>query len=100
MQQHEFDDHYWMQLAYEQAALAASKGEVPVGAVIVSNNQVIGVGHNQPIFKHDPTAHAEILAIKYAAPTPNKLPIKLPKSNEISKINHSPQYYYIKESNL
>ncbi|HBG83353.1 MAG TPA: tRNA-specific adenosine deaminase, partial [Acinetobacter radioresistens] len=33
MQQHEFDDHYWMQLAYEQAALAASKGEVPVGAV-------------------------------------------------------------------
>jgi len=66
MQQHEFDDHYWMQLAYEQAALAASKGEVPVGAVIVSNNQVIGVGHNQPIFKHDPTAHAEIQALREA----------------------------------
>ena len=66
MQQHEFDDHYWMQLAYEQAALAASKGEVPVGAVIVSNNQIIGVGHNQPIFKHDTTAHAEIQALREA----------------------------------
>lgn len=55
-----------MQLAYEQAALAASQGEVPVGAVIVSQNKLIGAGYNAPILLNDPTAHAEIRAIRMA----------------------------------
>lgn len=61
-----FSDEYWMQFAYEQAALAASQGEIPVGAIIVSQNQVIGTGFNAPISLNDPTAHAEILAIRQA----------------------------------
>lgn len=55
-----------MQLAYEQAALAAEQGEIPVGAVIVSQNQVIGRGYNAPISLNDPTAHAEIVALREA----------------------------------
>ena len=55
-----------MQLAYAQAALAAAQGEIPVGAVIVSQNQVIGAGYNAPISLHDATAHAEIVAIRAA----------------------------------
>ncbi|WP_038343876.1 tRNA adenosine(34) deaminase TadA [Acinetobacter sp. A47] len=60
------NDEYWMQLAYEQAALAASQGEIPVGAVLVSENQVIGAGYNAPIKLSDPTAHAEIQALREA----------------------------------
>ena len=59
-------DEHWMQLAYAQAAHAANLGEIPVGAVLVSQNQVIGVGYNHPIASHDPTAHAEIQAIRMA----------------------------------
>lgn len=62
----QFTDEYWMQLAYEQAALAAEQGEIPVGAVIVSQNQVIGRGYNAPISLNDPTAHAEIIALREA----------------------------------
>ena len=57
---------YWMQRALAQAALAAEQGEVPVGAVLVHNHQCIGEGFNQPILSHDPTAHAEICAIRHA----------------------------------
>ena len=46
-------DSEWMQLALEQAAIAASKGEVPVGAVIVSQNKIIGSGFNAPITLND-----------------------------------------------
>lgn len=59
-------DEHWMQLAYAQAAHAASLGEIPVGAVLVSQNQVIGTGYNHPIASHDPTVHAEIQAIRMA----------------------------------
>lgn len=59
-------DEHWMQLAYAQAAHAANLGEIPVGAVLVSQNQVIGTGYNHPIASHDPTAHAEIQAIRMA----------------------------------
>lgn len=59
-------DQSWMQLAYEQAAQAALAGEVPVGAVIVSQGHVIGQGYNCPIESHDPTAHAEIQALRQA----------------------------------
>lgn len=62
----EYSDEYWMQLAYEQAELAAQQGEIPVGAVVVSQNRVIGSGYNAPISLLDPTAHAEIQAIRAA----------------------------------
>ena len=61
------DDTTFMQLALEQARLASSNGEVPVGAIMVQDGQVIGRGYNQPIGRSDPTAHAEILAIRDAA---------------------------------
>lgn len=63
---HSSEDEKWMQLAYEQAALAAELGEIPVGAVIVSQGQVIGRGYNHPITQSDPTAHAEVVAIRQA----------------------------------
>ena len=59
-------DENWMQQAFEQAAFAASIGEIPVGAVIVSQGQIIGRGYNHPISQHDPTAHAEIQALRDA----------------------------------
>ena len=65
------NDEYWMQLAYEQAALAASQGEIPVGAVLVSDDQVIGTGYNAPIKLSDPTAHAEIQALRAACQSLN-----------------------------
>lgn len=56
-----------MQLALEQARLAWAVGEVPVGAVVVKDGEVIATGYNQPIGRHDPTAHAEIVALRAAA---------------------------------
>ena len=56
-----------MQLALDQALLAAQAGEVPVGAVVVQDGQVIATGRNAPIEGHDPTAHAEISALRAAA---------------------------------
>ena len=60
-------DRQFMQQALEQANLAALAGEVPVGAVLVRNGQVISKGFNQPITHHDPSAHAEMLALRQAA---------------------------------
>lgn len=59
-------DEQWMRLALVQAKLAEAQGEVPVGAVIVHQGQVIGQGFNCPITTNDPTAHAEIQAIRHA----------------------------------
>ncbi len=56
-----------MQFALEQARLAWAQGEVPVGAVVVKDGEVIATGFNQPIGRHDPTAHAEIVALRNAA---------------------------------
>ena len=56
-----------MRMAIEQARAAWQLGEVPVGAVIVHRGEVIARGCNQPISRHDPTAHAEVLAIRDAA---------------------------------
>ena len=56
-----------MRLAIEQARRAASLGEVPVGCVVVKDGDVISTGHNHPIGLHDPTAHAEIMALRGAA---------------------------------
>ncbi len=60
-------DRQFMQQALEQAGLAALAGEVPVGAVIVRNGEVIARAFNQPITKHDPSAHAEMLVLRQAA---------------------------------
>jgi tRNA(adenine34) deaminase len=60
-------DQHFMQLALEQAQHAWSLGEVPVGAVVVKDGVVIATGFNQPIGKHDPTAHAEVNALRAAA---------------------------------
>ncbi len=60
-------DQQFMQLALEQAQLAWAQGEVPVGAVVVKDGVVIATGFNQPIGRHDPTAHAEIVALRAAA---------------------------------
>jgi len=56
-----------MQHALELASKAQYEGEVPVGAVVVLDDKVIGEGCNQPISSHDPTAHAEVVALRHAA---------------------------------
>lgn len=60
-------DQAFMRQAQQLAARAAALGEVPVGALVVLDGQVIGEGWNQPISGHDPTAHAEIQALRQAA---------------------------------
>ncbi len=60
-------DQHWMNHALKLAEQAELLGEVPVGAVLVLNNQMIGEGWNQPIRSSDPTAHAEILALRNGA---------------------------------
>ena len=60
------DDNY-MQIALQLAAEAAMAGEVPVGAIVVKDGVIIGRGANSPISRHDPTAHAEIIAMREAA---------------------------------
>ena len=60
-------DRYWMRRVLELAQRAAAAGEVPVGAVLVLDNEAVGEGWNQPISRCDPTAHAEIMALQAAA---------------------------------
>ncbi len=60
-------DEHWMRLALAQAQAAAAAGEVPVGAVVVKEGQLIATGRNAPIAGHDPTAHAEVMALREAA---------------------------------
>jgi len=59
-------DEKWMKLALEQARLAQVMDEVPVGAVLVQDDQLIASAYNQPIINHDPTAHAEIQLLRKA----------------------------------
>jgi tRNA(adenine34) deaminase len=61
------DDLFFMERAYEQALLGFKKEEIPVGAVVVYENEVISEAHNESITKTDPTSHAEIVAIRKAA---------------------------------
>lgn len=60
-------DEHWMARALALAQQAAARGEVPVGAVLVLDDAIIGEGSNQPISSNDPTAHAEIVALRAAA---------------------------------
>jgi tRNA(adenine34) deaminase len=57
----------WMRRALELAGRAEAEGEVPVGAIVVRGEAVLGQGWNRPIGSHDPTAHAEIIALRAAA---------------------------------
>jgi tRNA(adenine34) deaminase len=60
-------DEYWMQHALQLAQQAEQEGEVPVGAVVVLDDELIGEGWNRPILSHDPSSHAEINAIRAAS---------------------------------
>lgn len=61
------DDARWMREALVEARRALAAGEVPIGAVVVWEGEAIGRGHNAPIGQQDPTAHAEVLALREAA---------------------------------
>jgi tRNA(adenine34) deaminase len=61
------DDSYWMKLALREAAKAAERGEVPIGALGVREGKVLGRGYTFREASHDPTTHAEIIAIRKAA---------------------------------
>jgi tRNA(adenine34) deaminase len=60
-------DEDYMQLALQLAQQAAQAGEVPVGALVVKDGEIIGQGYNAPISGHDPSAHAEMVALRNAA---------------------------------
>jgi tRNA(adenine34) deaminase len=60
-------DEFFMSLALAEARQARDADEVPVGAVVVLDQRMLGYGHNHPIGSHDPTAHAEIIALRQAA---------------------------------
>ncbi len=62
-------DEHWMGVALDLARDAAQRGEVPVGAVVVCDGAIVGRGGNAPVARHDPTAHAEIAALRDAART-------------------------------
>ncbi len=74
----------WMQEALEEARKAEAEGEVPVGAIVLLNEKIVGRGHNSPIRLKDPTAHAEILALRHAAKS--TLNYRLPGSTLIVTI--------------
>ncbi len=61
------EDEIFMRAALELARQAAQAGEVPVGAVVVRDGEIVGRGYNQPISRHDPSAHAEMVALRDAA---------------------------------
>lgn len=63
------NDERWMNTALEEAHLAFSLGEVPIGAVVVLDDEIIGRGHNRRVLDADPMAHAEIVALRAAAKT-------------------------------
>ena len=57
----------WMKEAIAEARRGGAEGEVPIGAVVLLNGKIVGRGHNSPIQLHDPTAHAEIVALRQAS---------------------------------
>ena len=60
------EDERWMKVAISEANLAINEGEIPVGAVLIQNGQLVAKAHNQPILNHDPTAHAEVEVVRKA----------------------------------
>jgi tRNA(adenine34) deaminase len=67
LQESPISDEFFMACALAEARQAQTAGEVPIGAVVVIDNEIAGRGHNQPIGQRDPTAHAEIIALREAA---------------------------------
>ena len=63
----ELTDDQWMTIALEEARAAAAAGDVPVGAIVVADGHILGRGRNRRELDHDPTAHAEIMALREAA---------------------------------
>ncbi|MCD6045429.1 MAG: tadA [Gammaproteobacteria bacterium] len=63
------DDTFWMQQALQRAELALQHNEVPVGAIVVYEDKIIGEGWDQTVSEKDPTAHAEIIALRAAGKT-------------------------------
>ncbi len=61
------DDEHWMRLALKEAEQALEHEDVPIGAIAVRNGEIIGRGHNRREIDHDPTSHAEILAMRQAS---------------------------------
>ena len=59
-------ENKFMRIALEEAQMAIEEGEMPVGAVVVKNGEIISTGHNERNMQHDPTLHAEIVAIRKA----------------------------------
>ena len=70
------DKNFFMEEALIEAKKALEKGEVPIGAVVVLGEDIIGRGYNQPISKSDPTAHAEIMALRDASMNLNNYRLK------------------------
>ena len=70
------DKNFFMEEALKEAKKALEKGEVPIGAVVVLGEDVIGRGYNQPVAKNDPTAHAEIMALRDASMNLNNYRLK------------------------
>ena len=70
------DKNFFMEEALIEAKKALEKGEVPIGAVVVLGKDIIGRGYNQPITKNDPTAHAEIMALRDASMNLNNYRLK------------------------
>ena len=99
------EDERFMGLALEQARQAGASGEVPVGAVVVLGGRIIGRGRNQPIALSDPTAHAEVLALRaagralgnyrltgatlYAKGIPFTLPLRISSRRRRTSLNNS-----------
>lgn len=73
------DHEHYMKEAIKQAVIALEKGEVPVGAVVVWQNKIIARAHNQMEMLHDPTAHAEMIALTQASETLREMPEAKPK---------------------
>jgi tRNA(adenine34) deaminase len=69
---------FWMREAIAEARIAEAQGEVPIGAVVLLNEKIVGRGHNSPIKMKDPSAHAEILALRHASK--NNMNYRLPGS--------------------
>ena len=70
------DKNFFMEEALKEAKKALEKGEVPIGAVVVLGEDIIGRGYNQPITENDPTAHAEIMALRDASMNLNNYRLK------------------------
>ena len=60
------EDEKWMQIAIDEAIQAKFENEIPVGAILIKDGEIIAQAHNQPILKNDPTAHAEIQVLRIA----------------------------------